>query len=75
MFRFLNRPDCVMSAPVKALITPQLHADAADATDDHRFLGFEWWVVRGFLHFLFKLIAHRSPLAAQRLKGMNSDQA
>ena len=42
MFRFLNRPDCVMSAPVKALITQQLHADDADATDDHRFLGFEW---------------------------------
>ena len=71
MFRFLNRPDCVMSAPVKALITPQLHADVADASDDHRFLSFEWWAVsseRGFLHFLFKLIA-------QRLKGMNSDQA
>lgn len=30
MFRFLNRPDYVMSAPVKALITPQLHADDAD---------------------------------------------
>ena len=43
MFRFLNRPDCVMSAPVKALITPQLHADVADASDDHRFLSFEWW--------------------------------
>ena len=42
MFRFFNRPDCVMSAPGKALITPQLHADDADASDDHRFLGFEW---------------------------------
>ena len=41
MFRFLKRPDCVMSAPVKALITQQLHADDADATDDHRFLSFE----------------------------------
>ena len=30
MFRFLNRPDCVMSAPVKALIAQQLHADDAD---------------------------------------------
>lgn len=30
MFRFLKRPDCVVSAPVKALITPQLHADDAD---------------------------------------------
>ena len=42
MFRFLKRPYCVMSAPVKALITPQLHADDADATDDHRFSSFEW---------------------------------
>ena len=66
MFRFLKRPDCVMSALVKALITPQLHADDADATDDHRTLSFEWWVVRGFLHFLFKLITHCSPLASQR---------
>ena len=30
MFRFLKRPYCVMSAPVKALITQQLHADDAD---------------------------------------------
>ena len=30
MFRFFKRPDCVVSAPVKALITPQLHADDAD---------------------------------------------
>ena len=30
MFRFLNRPDCVMSAPVKALIAQQLHADDTD---------------------------------------------
>lgn len=30
MFRFLNRPDYVMSAPVKALIAQQLHADDAD---------------------------------------------
>ena len=42
MFRFLKRPYCVVSAPVKALITQQLHADDADASDDHRFLGFEW---------------------------------
>lgn len=41
MFRFLNRPDCVMSAPVKALIAKQLHANDADATNDHRFLSFE----------------------------------
>ena len=30
MFRFLKRPYCVMSAPVKALITQQLHVDDAD---------------------------------------------
>ena len=30
MFRFLKRPYCVMSAPVKALITQQLNADDAD---------------------------------------------
>ena len=30
MFRFLKRPYCVVSAPVKALITQQLHADDAD---------------------------------------------
>ena len=30
MFRFLNRPYCVMSAPVKARIAPQLHANDAD---------------------------------------------
>lgn len=30
MFRFLKRPVCVMSAPVKALIAQQLHANDAD---------------------------------------------
>lgn len=42
MFRFLKRPYYVMSAPVKVLITPQLHADDADASDDYRTLSFEW---------------------------------
>lgn len=30
MFRFLKRLYYVVSAPVKALITPQLHTDDAD---------------------------------------------
>ena len=30
MFRFLKRPVCVMSNPVKALITQQLYAEDAD---------------------------------------------
>ena len=30
MFRFLKRPYCVVSAPVKALTTQQLHVDDAD---------------------------------------------